>query len=269
MAFKSRHQKAKAKELDLLPFMNLFSILIPFLLSVAVFEKLGILELNLPERSEVPPDQPKTQVDDQNLNLTVIITNDYLTAGASGGFMPSFYYQEEVEYRSKSDGHRFRELFEDGKVVKSPTDGKEMTPYEKDKIFLHYLAKQDSADPGEFQMVALNHLDEPLVDTAGEFFTRVPQAGEQFQIIGEPTLRQMKNNEIHLFKLGKLSAYDALARDLWKLQLAASKREEPPADIDKLTILASPKIIYDKIIHVMDAAKYAGFSQLSLSLLGG
>jgi hypothetical protein len=247
----------------------LFSILIPFLLSVAVFEKLGILELNLPERSEVPPDQPRTDVDDQNLNLTVIITPDYLTAGASGGFMPSFYYQEEVEYRSKSDGNTFREVFEEGKVVKSPTDGKEMTIFEKSKIFLHYLAKKDSADPGEFQLVAMNHLDEPIVDSSGEFLAQIPPAGAQYQIIGEPTLRVMKANERHLFKVGKLSAYDALARDLWKLQLAASKREEVPTDIDRLTILASPKIIYDKIIHVMDAAKYAGFSQLSLSLLGG
>jgi len=268
MAFQSKRKKTKTKELDLMPMMNLFAILIPFLLSVAVFEKLGILEINLPERSIRPPDQ-NPPPDPMKLNLTIIITDDALTLGASGGFLPSIFYHEEVAYRSKSDGHTFKQAYVKGEVVKSPTDGKEMTLYEKDKIFLHFITKKDSADPGEYQMVVQNHLGEAIVDTAGEWFDHVPRGEEQFQVIGETSLRTMIANEAHLYKIGKLSAYDDLARTLWKIQQNALKREDPPEDIDRLTILGAHATIYDKIIHVMDAAKYGGFSQLSLSLLEG
>jgi biopolymer transport protein ExbD len=267
MAFNSRKKKAEVKDLDLMPFMNLFSILIPFLLSVAVFEKLGILEINLPERS--PNSENQQPPDDMKLNLTVIITDEHITIGASGGFAPSIYYNQEIAYRSKSDGNAFVRPYVKDEVVTSPTDGKEMTLYERENIFLNYVVKQDSADPGQPQMVVTNHLGEAIVDSAGEWYDHVPRGAEKFQIIGETSLRTMKQNEAHLFKLNKLSAYDYLARELWRIQQMALKREEPPEDIDRLTILAGNETIYDKVIHTMDAAKYAGFSQLSLSLLEG
>jgi biopolymer transport protein ExbD len=269
MAFKSRVKRSKPTGLGLLPFMNLFAILIPFLLSVAVFEKLGILELNLPERSMVPPDQQQTTVDPMNLNLTVIVTDDYLTIGASGGFRPNYYYEEEIQYRSKSDGHVFYKKWEKGEEVKSPTDGRIMTPYEKEIIHLHYLEKQDSADQGKFVMVAANGLEEPVIDSTGEWYARIPAPGEKFQIVGDISLRTMTARDNHLYRMKKLSVYDEVARDLWRIYQSASKREEPPVDIDKCTVLATYQIIYDKIIHVMDAAKYAGFSNISLSLLAG
>ncbi|MBF0431707.1 MAG: hypothetical protein HQK83_10535 [Fibrobacteria bacterium] len=71
------------------------------------------------------------------------------------------------------------------------------------------------------------------------------------------------------YKMIKLSAYDEVARNLWILKRSAEKREQVPEDLNNITILAGTKIIYDKIIHVMDAAKYAGFYKISLSLLGG
>ncbi|MFC1586646.1 ExbD/TolR family protein [Fibrobacterota bacterium] len=268
MAFKRRNKREKAKDLGLLPFMNLFAILIPFLLSVAVFEKLGILELNLPERSMIANPQDN-QVDPMNLNLTVIITDEYLTVGAGGGFLPNYFYDEEIQYRSKSDGHVFFKKWVKGEEVKSPTDGRVMTPYEKEIIHLYYLDKKDSADDGEFVMVAANGLGEPVVDSIGDWYKRVPAPGERFQVVGDLSLRTMTARDNHLYRMKKLSVYDEVAKNLWKIHEQALKREEPPEDIDRLTILANSRIIYDKIIHVMDAAKYAGFSQLSLSLLGG
>jgi biopolymer transport protein ExbD len=268
MAFKKRSTVGKPKSLGLLPFMNLFAILIPFLLSVAVFEKLGILELNLPERS-MQPNIPKTTVDPMKLNLTVVITDGFITVGASGGFLPNFFYEEVIQYRSKSDGHVFTKEWVKGEEVKSPSDGRVMTPFEKERINLHYLDKKDSADPGSNVMVAANGLGEPVVDSSGDWYERVPTPGEKFQIIGDISLRTMSARENHRYRMKKLSAYDELARNLWKIHESASKREEPPDDIDIVTILAAPPIIYDKIIHCMDAAKYGGFTNISLSLLGG
>ncbi len=251
----------------MLPFMNLFAILIPFLLSVAVFEKLGILELNLPERSDSAP--PDINVDPMKLNLSVIITDEYLMLAASGGFGKNVYYKEEVKYRSKSDNHIFFKEWDKTEEVKSPTDGKVMTPYEKDVIFLHYLERVDSTDPGKYVMVAHNQLGEPMVDTAGEFYDRLPAPGEKYSIVGSSMLRTMNARDNTSTKLEKLSAYSSIARDLWLIMKQAEKRENPPDDLDTIIILANNRIIYDKIIHVMDAAKYAGFSKISLSLLGG
>lgn len=49
---------ARPDEPDLLPAMGLFTILIPMLLSMTSFQKLAIVEVNLPERSMM-------QLDDQ------------------------------------------------------------------------------------------------------------------------------------------------------------------------------------------------------------
>lgn len=268
MAFKSKVKREKAKNLDLLPFMNLFAILIPFLLSVAVFEKLGILELNLPERSIQDLNQD-SEPDPMNLNLTVIVTGEYVTIGAGGGFLQNFHYEEMIQYRSKSDGEVFNKVWDPDEEVKSPSDGKIMTPYEKENILLNYLDKKDTADPGDYLVVACNSLDESIVDTAGEWYKRVPAPGEKFQVVGDLGMRTMTARENHLFKMHKLTVYEQVALNLWKIHEAGMKREDPPEDIEKLVILASPPIIYDKIIHLMDAAKYAGFTQISLSLLGG
>src|SRR4051812_1455730 len=124
---KSKTKKQHAKELDLIPVMNLFSILVVSVISMAQFEKLGILELWLPERG-APTDAPKNEIDEGLLNLTVIITDKGVTIGAGGGFQPTIYYQEEVEYRSRSDQKVFRKVYVPGEEVKSPTDGKIMTP---------------------------------------------------------------------------------------------------------------------------------------------
>lgn len=268
MAFKRRTKKKKVSDLGMLPFMNLFAILIPFLLSVAVFEKLGVLELNLPERSII--NQPDVATPDpMNLNLTVVVTDEFFTIGAAGGFLPSYYYEEEIQYRSKSDGHVFSKPYVKGENILSPTDGKVMTPFEKEIIYLNYLEKEDSTDPGQYVLVAANSIGEPVVDSAGEWYKRVPAPGEKFQVIGEPALREMTAAQAALFHMRKLSVYDEVARNLWLIHENAKKRESLPEDFNKIMILANPSIIYDKIIHSMDAAKYAGFYKISLSLLGG
>lgn len=69
---KSYTPQAEAHDLDLLPIMNLFSILIPFLLSVAVFQKIAIVPTSMPERGDPPASEP---IDfDQSLGLSLFLT---------------------------------------------------------------------------------------------------------------------------------------------------------------------------------------------------
>jgi len=265
---KARTKKHKNKELDLIPVMNLFSILVVTVISMAQFEKLGVLELWLPERSNTPTEQPP-QVDEGLLNLTVVITDKGVTIGAAGGFQPTTYYQEEVEYRSRSDQHVFRKIFVKGEEVKSPTDGKLMSPYERETIMLNTLAKKDSADPGTYMYAVTGPDGNALLDTAGNWYTTVPAVGALYRIVGDETVKHMDARSLPFCKVEKLSAYQEVARTLEKIHMLYSQRDPLPPDVDDVVILADDQVIYDKIIQMMDACKSAGFDRVALSLIGG
>jgi biopolymer transport protein ExbD len=51
MSFRARRLRKRQAELDITAFMNLIVVLVPFLLSTAVFSRLSILELSLPAQS--------------------------------------------------------------------------------------------------------------------------------------------------------------------------------------------------------------------------
>jgi hypothetical protein len=265
---KSSIKGHKAKELDLLPVMSLFSILVTVVISMATFEKLGILELWLPERgpSQAEQNQPP---DEGLLNLTVIVTNKGITIGAGGGFQPTTFYQEEVEYRSRSDQKVFRKLWTPGEVVKSPTDGKEMSPQERESIFLNVIVKKDSADPGTYQYGVVNSDGDYLLDTAGNWYTQMPAMGAYYRVVGMETLLRLDPPTAKLCKIEKLSAYQEVAKTLESIHKRYSQVDPLPPDVDDIVVLADGDIIYDKVIQVMDAAKSAGFDRVSLSLVGG
>lgn len=63
---------ANAPELNITAFMNLMVILVPFLLITAVFSRITILELNVPQASSTTA----TQQDKPALELEIIIRND-------------------------------------------------------------------------------------------------------------------------------------------------------------------------------------------------
>jgi len=268
MAFKKRNKKFGPQNLNLLPFMNLFSILIPFLLSVAVFQRLGVLEISMPERSANNTSGP-VDVDEQNLNLALLITDHYLTIGANGGFMPNYYYAKFAQYKDPASGESFVIPYVRGQEVKSPKSGRVMTKKELEKFLYTFLDKKDSADPGQERMVIHNHVHEPLLDTSGQWYTRSLNVGDVYRIVGYPEVRVATQQEINDFNLAPLSVFSEVGRVLWSIKLQAQLRENVPADLEKIILLANPRIAYDAIIQGMDASKYSGFNQIALSLLGG
>jgi biopolymer transport protein ExbD len=265
---KSKAKKQHAKELDLIPVMNLFSILVVTVISMAQFEKLGVLELWLPERGQEVKEE-KNAIDDALLNLTVIITDKGVTVGAGGGFQPTIYYQEEVEYRSRSDQKVFRKVYVSGEEVKSPTDGKIMTPYERETIMLNSVIKKDSADPGTYQYAALDPEGNAMMDTAGNWYATVPAVGTLYRVVGDEAVKKMDPRNAAFCKVEKLSAYQEVAKTLEKIHTLYSQRDPLPADVDDVVILADENVIYDKVIQMMDACKSAGFDRVALSLIGG
>jgi len=63
---------ANAPELNITAFMNLMVILVPFLLITAVFSRITILELNVPQASS----STQTQNDEPTLELEVTVRNN-------------------------------------------------------------------------------------------------------------------------------------------------------------------------------------------------
>ena len=78
---------------NLIPIMNLMTILIPFLLLSAVFIKIAVLNTSLPQSADAAaaaPEEPKEKPEDEKpkLNLTVTITRLGFTIAGSGAVLP-------------------------------------------------------------------------------------------------------------------------------------------------------------------------------------
>ena len=81
MSVRVRRLRKHAVELDITAFMNLIVVLVPFLLSSAVFSRLAIVELNLPAGSSSFTNLK------ENLQLEVVIRRDGLEVGDRLGGM--------------------------------------------------------------------------------------------------------------------------------------------------------------------------------------
>lgn len=83
-------------DLDLLPIMNLFMVLIPFLLLSAVFVKISVIDIYLPQAITAPP----SKSDKKPLEiLTINVTNKGFTFLGLGKSLPS------IPMTSKQNGN--------------------------------------------------------------------------------------------------------------------------------------------------------------------
>jgi biopolymer transport protein ExbD len=72
-----RQRHKEAEELNITAFMNLMVILVPFLLITAVFSRLAVLELNLPNSQSQVVDQPP----EPELQLEITIRENSIEVG--------------------------------------------------------------------------------------------------------------------------------------------------------------------------------------------
>ena len=85
MARKKKRNEG-AEELNLIPIMNLVTILIPFLLMAAQFVSLAVIDSTLPA---IGPPQPVPEDEEKPLNLSILVTDrGYFIAGADAVLNP-------------------------------------------------------------------------------------------------------------------------------------------------------------------------------------
>lgn len=74
------YRKFKEVELDLLPMMNVFIVLIPMLLASAVFLKVTVIDTNVPSSTAAPENTRK----EENLALAITIKDEYFVVEGRG-----------------------------------------------------------------------------------------------------------------------------------------------------------------------------------------
>lgn len=286
----------QVQEPDLLPAMGLFTILIPLLLTMTSFAKLAIVEVNLPERSmmnmsnDAPPEP-----DEQALNLSLAITDQYMVIGARGGFQPNIYYKEMWSFRCKSDNQLVTYAPDDVKATVAAghgpkcKDGSELDKdhylYQLENIELWYLDKTSDEDPGRVLWgVYTSHeagiSDSILVDGNNSFLAtqgegnlglnppaslKKPGAGVAVATLTPNSARRLKPEDAAKLIVHPLSAYDEIAKELIQIHTAFIDLE----DVDNIIIVANDDTQFDKVIALMDRAKSAGFTKINLAKLGG
>ncbi len=72
-------------ELHIVPVMNLFLALIPFMLLAAVFVQISVLDTTLPAVGDASQEEVKKEEEKPRLNLTIAITDEGFYVGGAGG----------------------------------------------------------------------------------------------------------------------------------------------------------------------------------------
>ena len=130
--------------------MNVFCILIPFLLLTAVFVQLTIISTNLPNAaaaSNKTTDESPTP-DIKKLNLTVFITKEGFTLAGYGGVLDVGDKPVEDEAKGKS-----RTVIPK-KVVGKDRDGNDILEYDFEKLQQN-LIKIKETFPGHYSIILL------------------------------------------------------------------------------------------------------------------
>jgi biopolymer transport protein ExbD len=269
--------------MDMLPVMSLMTVLIPVLLTMTAFQKLAIVEINLPERSEISMDSEPPPPDDNALNLTVALSKEYVEIWARGGSLPKVFFKEMWTFRCKSDNDTITydpniisasnpPKCQDGSVL----DG-EKYKYSIESINLWSLHKESEEDPGKILMSVYSRSDSAYLDGNNEFITTLNEIkpGATVATLAESSARRLACGQSgagvedicsdgkSAVVLKPRSAYDELAKSL----IMIHNRFIDSPDADNIIVLADDDTAFDKIISVMDRARDAGFFKINLAKL--
>jgi biopolymer transport protein ExbD len=293
----------KLKEMDMLPIMSLMTILIPVLITMVAFNKLGIVDIKMPERSdniqsETPPMPEKT------LNLTVLLSKEsgdrftqYMEIWGTGGAWPKIYFREKWVFRCQNDPepivYDLRDLYDQaGNLIKIPEcrDGKPMdsTKFKLsiENIELWAITKASAEDTGTVRMGVYSKNDAAYINVeTNEFISDLSQAkkGASVATLAYESRRRLVCGERpkpgleediciegkSTVVLKALSAYDVLAMELMGINRLISEMatEDKPKDERNINVSADYDTAFDKIISIMDRARDAGFPEIQLGVL--
>jgi len=271
------------KEMDMLPVMSLMTVLIPVLLTMTAFQKLAIVEVNLPERSEMTRETEPPPPDDNALNLTVALSREYVEIWARGGSLPKVFFKEMWTFRCKVDSDT---ITYDPSTISESNPPKcqngtvldaEKYKYSIETIHLWTLLKESEEDPGKIQMSVYSKSDSAYLDGNNEFITSLGEVrpGATVATLAESSARKLACGQSAVgvedicsdgkpaVSLRPRSAYDELAKSL----IMIHNRFIDSPDADNIIVLADDDTAFDKIISLMDRARDAGFFKINLAKL--
>jgi len=276
----------KDMEINVLPVMSLMTILIPTLISMVALGKIAIVEVNLPERSDMVMDSEPPPPDDNALNLTVALTKDYVEIWARGGSLPKVYFKEMWTFRCKVDSDT---ITYDPNTLSSSSPPKcqngtvldsEKYKFSIETIHLWALHKESEEDPGKVLMSVYSKSDSAYLDGNNEFIETLAdiRTGATVATLAESSTRRLACGQTAAgvedicnsegkpaITLRPRSAYDELAKSL----IMIHNRFIDSPDADNIIVVADDDTAFDKIISVMDRARDAGFFKINLSKLAG
>jgi len=273
MASHKKKEKTSADaQINLMPMMSLFSILIPYLLMCASFSSIKIIGLDLPEtRIMTQVDAPVKDKEDEGLLLTVFITDDGITLGAKGAMLPTTYVREIHKYEyhyPKNSENQFEYLNPVNKKNKTimpecPKEkGRKLTLYERSEIILYALFKENEQDSGKLIPALYNMNNEVMCDGSGRILSSNPRPGDTLYTLGaERRMNVVKPDE--KYAVLSLTVYDELASRLLRIR---SQYPNMP-DIGEIKLVASDDVVFDKLVHIMDVCRLAGFPKINLAKL--
>lgn len=172
---KRRHMGGtEGESLNLIPIMNLLTILIPFLTLSAVFVKLTILPTTLPATGPTKAqqeEQEEKEEEEEKLNLTINIAKNGFTIAGTGGVLggeggdgPTIPKKDNGEYDFEALTEKLidikRKYPEEKDVILIP-EMKMPGSKEKEKVDIAYQTIIDTMD-------AIRSAPEPVVDSNGD-----------------------------------------------------------------------------------------------------
>jgi len=261
MTGKIKRPNVEAEGMDLKCIITLMLVLIPVLMVSAEFARVAVVDINLPgPRGCVgnPPQSELPEVDrGYKLYLTAIVTDSGITLGARGGFMPSLSYREFHRYVSKDGGIDTLVEYLPGKQPINQRTGREFTIQERFEIYL--FTTDENRDLIRCQYTKFGE----MLTNADGFAVKNVNAGDTVFALGNPRRRIIVSDPEKEFESRPLSAYDELKNRLMKVK----ERYSDADDVYNIVIAAEDEVIYDKIIQMMDAARTAEFSNISIAKL--
>jgi biopolymer transport protein ExbD len=119
-------KKSVDAQLNLVPFIDLLSVLISFLLMSAVWNQVAKIEVK--QSPTLPSDEPPPEEEEEKLNLNVIIKSTGYSVTKKGGEVIEEIEKKDGEYDAEALTEVLKEV-----VVKNP-DNEEVTVTSEDNI---------------------------------------------------------------------------------------------------------------------------------------
>ncbi len=167
--------KSAVQEINLLPIMNVFCILIPFLLLTASFVQLTIVDTSLPASSKVNPtvesSSPTPTPEEKHLNLTVMITAQGFSVAGYGGVLNVSGEQAEEGQKPKT-------------IIEKMPNGE----FDFDKL-VEVMVRIKEAYPGQFSVILLPEqtiqydVIIKIMDLARKYKKKLPNGEEQDELL--------------------------------------------------------------------------------------